>query len=236
MNYKLYYIIGLIILLNTVGSIKITKDEILKRVTERNEKDLQEFGFCGELKDYSNYKHNCTFMFYCISEDNCQPDKNPNSPIFEFSDDDGNIQKYIKNNNSDYKCTVNTDCLSNLCVNSTCVAGGESIFTECSDNFNLVNYFQIMNCGKVNYDKCDDDDECAGDYCYHNLCRSHHEFNPISKSMEAFFILYAILYIFGPIGFIALVICCICCCCVMWNNKKERKLKNAMNATTSATV
>lgn len=212
MNFKFYILISLIILLQTVKGF--TKKEILKL-------DLKQYqtGECPEFSGGRKSSFNCSYNFYCIDDDNCQPDKDFTSPYFEYTEKDGNIKKYIKHmcTELDYKtnscstetCSTDSDCISNHCFNSTCIAQGESLFTECSD---LVDdsdkeiEVQMIKCGKPEGEICKSDKQCAG-RCLSNACKSNLYLTPTNPIPVQYF-----LYIGGGI-ILLLVILCICCCC-----------------------
>jgi len=172
----------------------------------------------------------CGYTFYCIDNDNCQFDKDPNSRFFEFIDNEGNIQRYIKDF-QDYNCTVNSDCLSNNCQYNICYSGN-GFFTECSDNY-FVNKFkefqQEMKCGKLDGNECSDSSECAG-ICS-NICESYafYSVDDEVKSNESFSFAYLIsgiiaisFWLFVSTG--GLFCCfCFCLCCKPCRENKKNK-------------
>eukprot|EP00833_Pecoramyces_ruminatium_P013911 jgi/Orpsp1_1/1187943/evm.model.d7180000061331.1 len=178
MKYHFYILISLIVFFSSVKSITMTKKEVLKL----DLKQYNEPGKCPEF-GYNNNSflpYECSFTFYCM-DNICQPVTNSSSPYFEFIERNHNIKKYIRETclNNDMnctteKCTVDSDCISNKCSNSTCIQG-ESLFTECSDvndDSDFDHQVQIMKCGKPDKEECSSDDQCAG-RCYYDYCHSH---------------------------------------------------------------
>ncbi|KAL6617944.1 hypothetical protein U3516DRAFT_662115 [Neocallimastix sp. 'constans'] len=168
MNNKLLFLIELIFSINGINGIKMTEKEILNlNLTQYNNANVKcpEFGF----------------TFYCIDDNNCQSD-NYNSTFLEFIDNNGNIRKYMKN---DENCTEDSDCLSNKCLLNTCKPGNNSSFTECSDNYIYTSDsddsqqgYQKIKCRKINGSQCNGRnqvDECAGHCNNLSYCESHHK-------------------------------------------------------------
>jgi hypothetical protein len=249
MKYILKYIIDFSLLIYSVNSIKVnkmTKKEILSL-------DLKQYNGTEECPYYGykssfltdNYPSKCRYTFYCIDDDNCQFDKNPDSPFFEFIDNEGNVHKYIKDF-KDYNCKVDSDCLSNKCQYNICVNDGSSLFTECSDNY-IVNEFnefqQEMKCGKLDGVKCTDSSECAGGCS--DICESHYEFYSINNEKKSnneiqsnikinkrsldnfefeFEMFFSIVYCLSFYSFGCF--CCFCCFCCAPCRTKNKKPKN----------
>ncbi|OUM56593.1 hypothetical protein PIROE2DRAFT_18730 [Piromyces sp. E2] len=171
------------------------------------------------------YEFSCSYTFYCI-DDNCQPDRNFDSPFFEYTETNGNVTKYIKRicpkesaeggKCTTEKCTTDSDCMSNKCFNGVCVSennsSSPSIFTECSDvvdDADMKNQFQKMKCGRLNGEKCTGDGQCAG-RCFTTsdspkTCNSHY-----------------LIYI-GVGILVAAVIVCICTRCLIGKSNKAHK-------------
>jgi len=218
MNYNIYYFfVGLIALLYTVKGVTMTKKEVLNLELKKYNTHEK----CPEFSEKSEYPYKCSFTFYCIDDDNCQSDNNSTSPYFYFSEKDNTIKTYIKeycfedSECSTEKCTIDSDCLSNNCKNSTCYAG-KSLFTECSDieDADFLNYgHHKMKCGRPDGESCNNSDECAGkctdihqnylSSTRSNNCASHESFLPTNP-------------IHVELIFIPAIVIIICCCyCLM---------------------
>jgi len=127
---------------------------------------------CPEYSKYDVYKDWCSFKFYCKGEI-CA---NTNNGIIELPE--GNTtKKYIvdicqpdsTNCHTKNACTMDNDCLSNKCFNSTCIANGNSPITMCTDNYS---YSVILSesssktvCALSNGEKCKKDKDCASGKC-----------------------------------------------------------------------
>jgi len=218
MNCKLQFFMGLVLLFNIVNSIKLTKDEVLSLTVfqEYDNITCPEYSYKDKERTDSS---RCYYTFYCISDDNCQSDIDPKSPYFEFVEDSGNIRKYAKNKRA---CTQDSDCLSNVCTNSTCVAGGKSQFTECIDRLDVSSNITKTYCGRLDGEECSLDSQCAGECSSH--CESYHDRNPVSEHQKmGFTVLIIFLYSLPVIGILFCI--CIVCCCIKHQDKKEKKRK-----------
>jgi len=169
---------------------------------------------CPEYSEYDVYKDKCSFKFYCKDEI-CA---NDNEGIIELPE--GNTtKKYIvdicqpdsKNCNTRNKCTMDTDCLSNECFNSTFIANEKSPVTMCTDNYsyNVILFSSNSKtvCALSNGEKCNKDKDCAsGKYGDDKLCINLHlQGNQANRYEPA--IIYWIIFI--ALAFIS----CLCCCC-----------------------
>jgi len=183
MNYKLQSLTILVLLINAVYSIKMTKNEVMSlnlNLDQYTSTELcPEYGYPTYMLNTTSFIGHCSFTFYCIDDDNCQSDNDPNSTFFEFIDNYGITHKYIKNNRN-YNCTRDSDCLSNNCYQHTCTNGDYSNFTECSDNFILTSEYegrQNIKCGKIDGTPCNSvykyNDDCSG-RCNRTHCISHY--------------------------------------------------------------
>jgi len=218
MNYKTQFLMALIFLYNFVHGIKMTRKEVLNIFYDKRINDT-----CPEYSYTLDNNSSCHFTFYCIDDDNCQSISDPNSSFVEFVKNDGSIHKYLKNNNA---CSVDSECLSNSCSNSTCIADGKTLFTECIDRTDVLNDYTKMFCGRLEGEKCSFDSQCAGE-CDYDTCNSNHDRNTVTENGKRTITILAILLLASPL---LCILCCIGCICFCIKKKdreeKERKLKN----------
>jgi len=184
--------------------------------------------------------------YYCRGDD-CIELQNSitHVPYIEFPDENGNVKLYILESCiyddkskelidclggyiiGDYdrvsvKCTKDSECLYNKCIDNHCVFNEDSPIVHCDIIYRFFAFYEksYVHCGKTYGDKCEKDNECSSKAC-HDLdkkCGSCIETPSDSvhsiKDMETFFSFTAIIIIL-------MVIYCICCC----RSKKHEKNK-----------
>jgi len=245
-NY--YFLVCLVFFIQAIQAISMTKDEVLKINLSKYEVDSD------KCPDYSLGKQNnlnCSFRFICLDDD-CQSIK-PGTSYLEFKDKQGVTKKYIseycypsqlklashQGGCSTEKCTADTDCISNKCVNGTCMVNNNSPFTECTDvtKPSLLNSFRTkMVCGKLEHEECSKDDECAGK-CYHEAMYDEEGQKDNTKRCYVHRLKYNFYeriskWVLIGVGIFLIICiggCCACCClCCGKGNSSKRNINNSM--------
>jgi len=228
MNEKTVLLLNTILLFVNIINCKImNKQEVL---------DIKINDYINDCPDYSDGfdmgKGWCSFTFYCrdnicgtidehgiveLPENNditktkryiadvCQPE-NIGTPNCDYSDE------YHTRSN----CTMDSDCLSNKCIKSTCIINDASPVIKCMDyyHFNvLIGDSGKMVCAKPDGIKCKKNNECASRECSrkHHICISiyhNHSYDYIVS-----IIIYCIIIIILLILICKFCCCCCCCCC-----------------------
>jgi len=185
---------------------------------------------------YSNgyYGYSCEYHFYCRGEE-CST-KNSNF-LAKFTNTNGKKEKLIPDTCNEYtleneNCTTkhcygDSECLSNRCINKTCMVNEASPVEECMNtvtyNSQEFKYTPEMYCGKSNNEPCEHDDECASRNCTQNgYCLDI----IVNRTYDQVFyqIFEVSTIIFGSLLFIFIIICLSCC---LHYKKNKSKLKNA---------
>ncbi|OUM64907.1 hypothetical protein PIROE2DRAFT_8217 [Piromyces sp. E2] len=188
--------------------------------------DSTENGNCKEYSTFDISKGWCTFKFYCKGEI-CANEVDG----FVELPEGNSTKKYIpnvcqpdqlENCSAGNKCTMDSDCLSNKCFNSTCIANEKSPVIMCTDNY-LYNTFLGSSsktvCGLSNGEKCSKDSDCASGKCGDDkLCERKHSHRSADDIQTT------LVYIFLSIVFLLfLFIGCCCCthCCGICERKRN---------------
>ncbi|ORY36570.1 hypothetical protein LY90DRAFT_511466 [Neocallimastix californiae] len=184
-----------------------TKDEILK------------------LKGESSYNTE----FYC-KDDVCVSKEDDYA---EFPDGNGNVTRYITKAchydslvkdecYSSKKCTIDSECLSNKCLNSTCIFNEENPIVYCTNEYSFNAFLNrrksIMHCGKAPMDSCTEKKDCGSNVCVESYCGYGGGGPSDSETAGS---IYGLVWLgIGFVVFIVLIV--ICCCCI----KKHKKGNN----------
>ena len=68
------------------------------------------------------------------------------------------------------KCTTDSQCLSNKCIDNCCVFNEETPVVHCDNIYSYPTLFRdrssYMHCGKAWRDTCKTDDECSSKICF----------------------------------------------------------------------
>ncbi|OUM62837.1 hypothetical protein PIROE2DRAFT_10758 [Piromyces sp. E2] len=137
--------------------------------------------------------------FYC-KNDTCS--FSSHIDLVKFPDENGNIKDYIHNtcnqnmdNCSGTKCTKDTQCLSNKCVDNYCRFNDESPIIHCEDipSYNVFqnSYNSYIHCGKIYRDTCKNDDECSFLTCEKGMCGR--ELFKYSDNLSSIYVIVPIL-------------------------------------------
>jgi len=220
MNCKTQILMYLVLLLNTVHGIKMTQKEVEGIMFEnKNIKNNSTNISCPEYAYQLDDTYLCHYTFYCIDKNNCQS-ADPSSSTVQFFENDGSTHEYLKNKS---QCSQDSECLSNKCSNGICVADGKSKFTQCIDRYEVVDERPYIFCGKLEGEKCNKNDDCAGK-CNNGICSSSNEINRISEQAKKGFSILIILIIALPV--ICVVSCCFALCwCIRNRDRKEKEMK-----------
>ncbi|KAL6611139.1 hypothetical protein LY90DRAFT_517399 [Neocallimastix californiae] len=159
--------------------------------------------------------------------------------FIRFPDDHGNMKTYIiytcekscnftLNYNSthyvSYKCTKDSECLYNKCVNNYCVFSSTASVEYCSNIYHYLAMFEYayIHCGKAPYIPCKNDDECSSKKCGKNSCNNvdYKEYSiRISQSLQT-----------AEISILLIIISIIWCCCCCYRRKKRNNLTKVQNS------
>ncbi|ORX77916.1 hypothetical protein BCR32DRAFT_55615 [Anaeromyces robustus] len=177
-NKKFIFLIHLLFYCNTIFSITMKKDEVLKIniLKYKSEKECPNYS-----NGYDNNNKHCTFRFFCRNNECSSADEQgyillPNSnglleplntntcfPVFD--------SKPICYDNK-ANCTKNEECFTNNCINSVCLVKKDTRTTECIDYYYyrswLYSYKAKMHCGLSQNELCNNDKECASRLCESN--------------------------------------------------------------------
>ncbi|ORX81211.1 hypothetical protein BCR32DRAFT_268425 [Anaeromyces robustus] len=203
----------------------LSKDEVLNIKLKKNLRK------CPSYSDgYSNYS--CEYHFYCRGDD-CSTKVEKDSRVY-FYNTDGKIESFIpdtcneesiqENNCTTVKCYNDLDCLSNKCINNTCLVNDDLPVIQCmnieSYNSFKFKYKATMNCGKSDYEKCIDNTDCASNNCTESgYCIFNHEEHYADQFFYQFFEIGVIIFV---CLFIVFLTACITYCCRHKKNKKRR--------------
>ncbi|OUM60184.1 hypothetical protein PIROE2DRAFT_14107 [Piromyces sp. E2] len=120
--------------------------------------------------------HSCEYHFYCRGDECSTKDS---QSLVKFTNANGEEEKFIPDTCSEFSlenencttkhCYGDTECLSNRCVNKTCMVNEASPVMECMNtityNSQKFKYTPEMYCGKSNHEPCEYDDDCASRNC-----------------------------------------------------------------------
>ncbi|ORX83876.1 hypothetical protein BCR32DRAFT_277605 [Anaeromyces robustus] len=128
---------------------------------------------------------------YFCKNDNCTSVYNEGyrDHYVMLPDDNGNIKTYIIYNCEQsciskvdynethyisYKCTNNSDCLYDKCVNNFCTFNDKSSIEYCNNIYKYFSYFEYsyIHCGKAPGDTCNNNNECSSKKCEKNICET----------------------------------------------------------------
>ncbi|OUM64201.1 hypothetical protein PIROE2DRAFT_9109 [Piromyces sp. E2] len=169
-------------------------------------------------------------QFYCIN-DNCV-ERELNNESTEYTDKDGKKVNYIAdtcsitNINSgkcdSRKCTADSQCFSNKCVNHHCALSEGTTVNECRSISKSGILFDSdeyeMHCGKSDGSECVYNEDCYSLNCKNSVCES--EQNTEGLGIGRYFLRIIIVFvIFGLIGGIG------CFFCFSSKDKSEGKKK-----------
>jgi len=136
-----------------------------------------------------------------------------------ISNEDCYINVYIS-----YKCTSNSQCLSNKCVDGACIYNEENPIEFCTAIYRPILFFggySYMSCGKAISEPCQYNKECATKKC--TKCMDHETIKSCASTggpsdsdgiKQFFIIVYLTIFII-----IISIISCICCCIKLLINK-----------------
>ncbi|OUM58320.1 hypothetical protein PIROE2DRAFT_16447 [Piromyces sp. E2] len=161
-KYNLITVLLIFFFVKNIDAVILKKEEVLNlNVKDKNN--------CAE-GSYENSKRNgndfnlCNFHFVCNRNNICSsiPDEwesnewESDSHGIEFPNANGEIilQKIFGN------CTVNSDCVSNECIEDECDNSWDYV-TECLTNAKS----KKIHCGKVIYQDCNYNEECGSNSC-----------------------------------------------------------------------
>jgi len=197
----------------------------------------------------SKLKNKFYLSYYCKNNICVKVDHNNLPEFIEIPDERGNIRRYInrsfsykdvvlrnnansfcafyntKNNRCQisisYKCTTDSQCLTNKCFNNYCVFNKETPTEFCTDIYSFSMIFgkrSYMHCGKAIYDICNNDEMCGSKNCMEGgICGSKNE--PFSTDGTIEYILLIFL------STITIILLCFCYCIkliIKYEIKKKR--------------
>lgn len=223
LNKNLNIILCLLFFIITVCGETLNKDDILELKLKKTKK-------CPSYSDgYINYS--CQYRFYCRDEECSTKDKK--TSLVKFNNTEGKIETFIPDTCTEEdlsnqlcstaKCYDNDDCLSNKCLNRTCMVNDDFPVIQC---INIENYSSSkfkytinMSCGRADNEKCQEDDDCASRNC---TSTGRCFYNYVDhKYDQVFYQVFEIGIIVFIIATFFLIICCITCC----YRHKRRKTK-----------
>lgn len=125
--------------------------------------DFCVFGYKYNMKPYINFRvkngNYKTYISktcaYTYNLTNCYGDE------YKIFDSDESIY-------CSFKCTKDSDCLYNKCINNVCVYNEESSIIHCEEIYNIKHkYFEDIHthCGKPHFENCTTDEECSSETC-----------------------------------------------------------------------
>ncbi|ORX82918.1 hypothetical protein BCR32DRAFT_292309 [Anaeromyces robustus] len=237
----------------TINSSNIPKECLL---------NYKNTNFVSKSEILSNDEYKAR-QYYCNKDsDICvYTGKEDIASYIKFKDKNGNLKNYIaatcpytynitrcygdeyKLINSDdyvycsYKCTKDSDCLYNKCINNVCVYNEKSSIIHCEEIYTRVyKYFDhtYVHCGKPNHEFCSSNEECSSEKCkpryticateqcssekYNSYCALNY-FDPYGYKGNTFAKFIAKCFIFAPI--LIFILICVYCCCSIRHNKKH---------------
>ncbi|ORY54494.1 hypothetical protein LY90DRAFT_507516 [Neocallimastix californiae] len=123
-----------------------------------------------------------------------------------------------------YKCTKDSECLYNKCVNNYCVFSSTASVEYCSNIYHYLAMFEYayIHCGKAPYIPCENDEECSSKNCKRNSCVSLiYDLHKISLSKQ---VQTGEILIFLSVPFT--IYCCFYCCYRRYKKEKFTKIQN----------
>jgi hypothetical protein len=190
--FLLYYVL---LCINVIYAVVWNKQQVLDIDVEKYR------GVYGDqCPDYSqsDIPSNdwCNYSFYCKG-DICAT-KNENNTI-QLQSNSTTVEEYIIDVCEPSKfaysgcyqkvpCKSDSHCLSNKCLNSTCVANKDSPVIKCMDNY-YYEYFTFRGrgkiyCGLTDGEYCKNNRDCASNECFDNICATFfhdHSYDGITK-------------------------------------------------------
>jgi len=138
-------------------------------------------------------KNKFNINYFCKNNICVKVDWNILPKSVEIPDKNGNIKRYISESYTydnlksgdygriiyddyniyiSYKCTSDSQCLTNKCIDGVCIFNEENPTEFCTDIYiNLIFRFSYMHCGKAIGDICKKDKECGSKNCMtQNVC------------------------------------------------------------------
>jgi len=186
-------------------------------------------------------KNHHYYSYYCKNNICVQINRNNLPEYVEIPDDKGNIKGYISDSYSYedlklgnyrniislysgifiYKCTSDSQCLTNKCIDGVCIFNEENPTEFCTDIFtNLAMFsYSYMHCGKAIGDICKKNKECGSKRCRKNNTCGYPPNGP-SDSSDIIGIIN-LIYIAGIIFIIYIILCCCIESIMEHKNKKE---------------
>jgi len=182
--------------------------------------------------------------YYCRGDDCIKLDNSNHVPYIEFPDENGNVKLYILesciyddkskelinyinyydygDNNVFVKCTKDSDCLYNKCIDNHCVFNEESPIVHCDIIFRYFAIYEklYVHCGKTYGEKCEKDNECSSKSC-HDVDKKCDSFIETPSDSVQSIIDMETFFCFAAIIIILMVIYCIFCCCVKSTKKNK---------------
>jgi len=221
----IYILICLYIIMQSVYSETMSKSEVLQiKLKRTNSKKCPSYS-----EGYKNFF--CQYRFFCRGEF-CST-KNKRSSVVEFKNADGKTERFIPDTCTEEglridlchtaKCYEDSDCLSNKCINRTCIVNEAYPITQCvnMETYNTLEfkYTAEMNCGLSENEKCELNEDCASRNCTDTgHCLYHYVDHKFDQIFYQIFEIGVLLFI---VVVIVLVICCLACC----YRHKKRKAK-----------
>eukprot|EP00833_Pecoramyces_ruminatium_P018685 jgi/Orpsp1_1/1192717/evm.model.d7180000095359.1 len=166
---KLFYLIYVLLYINVAHCEILSQEDVLSLTIPNCKVDKD----CPSDSRGCIYE-SCFFKFYCRGNE-CV--SSTNSTYF-YSDESLKKKKskkkgFIyqvcteaaieKKNCSTPKCTVDSDCFSNYCVNNVCMANEYLPIIKCNNKYeNGINY---MKCSKNVFERCENNNECFSENC-----------------------------------------------------------------------
>jgi len=117
-----------------------------------------------------------------------------------------------------FKCTSDSQCLTNKCIDGVCIFNEENPIEFCTDIYRyslIFGGYSYMYCGKTIHDTCNNNKECGSKNCLkNNTCGKPREPSENDGLRE--------IIIFMYISFIIFIILCFCCCIILLIKQKIR--------------
>ena len=193
-------------------------------------------------------KNNYSFsrQYYCNqNNDICVVTSKFNErPYINFKDENGIFKTYIVNicpytynltncygdeykldNNDEsiycsFKCTKDSDCLYNKCINNVCVYNEESSIIHCEEIYDIkYKYFDDIHthCGKPHFENCTTGEECSSEYCEISNCSLNYR-EPIHRDYTIYKILATLIFL---IIISIFIISCLIYSCIRYIKNKN---------------
>ncbi|ORX77755.1 hypothetical protein BCR32DRAFT_328785 [Anaeromyces robustus] len=159
------------------SNAKLMKKEEVKQINilQYNSNNCPDYG-----SSYDNVNGHCTLRFFCRNDTCASPDSNGYVDFTESKRNEKiNTNLCYVYEDYDYAnrvCTSNkpvcfndSNCITNMCYNSTCVLNKNYRVEECVDNYYynhwIFSYRSKVNCGLGEHEICSKDSDCASNVC-----------------------------------------------------------------------